>query len=497
MSRLNKQLLQTWKAQLRSWAREGDLLQASKRSLGLKKPPKDLKVWIESVSTGEDFKLPRITLLSSDAMQGAIGAYAGSTKTIYLNRQWIKGAQTDDAVSVLNEELGHYLDDLYNKTDTPGDEGRVFAQFILNGNNENENAFDPKQDNKGWINVSGNWIQVEFLNWTGTSGKDNFPEPSQNNADHDKLIGLGGKDTINGGKGNDKITGGAGDDVLDGGDGDDTLDGGDHKDIIYGGNGDDKIWMRKWGSKAYGNAGNDSIVGADQADSIVGGTGNDTLNGSGGKDTILGNKGYDKINGGDENDEINGGKGNDTIDGKNHDDVLIGFSGDDSINGGNGDDEITGGQNNDSIKGGNGNDVIDGGDGNDTINGGNHNDEITGGNGDDSIIGSAGEDTVSYSGKRCEYNLTFSKPTQVLKNNKITITHKNNGSDGIDIIKTVEVIKFADNITIRSVNEALLSERNSPISIREDESKTLSLADFGNFTDILCDLNYIKITELQ
>ncbi|WP_413440484.1 hypothetical protein [Synechococcus sp. MIT S1220] len=510
MTSLDKKLLQTWKAQLSSWAREGDLLEASKRSLRLKKPPRDLKHWIESVSTGDDFKLPRITLLSSEAMQGAIGAYAGSTKTIYLNRQWSKTAQADDAIAVLNEELGHYLDDKYNPTDTPGDEGRVFAQFILNGNNGNENAFDPKQENNGWIHVSGNSIQVEFLKWKGTTGNDIFPNNLQNNADHDKLSGLGGNDTINGGNGNDKIAGGAGHDSLEGGDGDDTLDGGDHKDTIIGGNGNDIISLKKWGHKADGGTGNDSIIGANQSDIIDGGTGNDTLKGSGGKDTIKGNNGSDNIDGGSGNDLIDGEKGNDKIEGKNGNDKITGGNGNDTINGGNDNDTIDGGNNNDNITGGNGNDSIlgmggddsinggnnndeiYGGGGNDILNGGKHNDEITGGQGNDTINGGHGTDIAIFSGDRCEYTIKYSNPSASLNANTITVS----GPDGTDKIKAVEKLSFDDD-DIDNVNASPTSSDHTKTS-KEDTPTTLDHADFGSFKDADCDtLQSIKITRLQ
>ena len=239
MTSLDKKLLQTWKAQLRSWAREGDLLEASKRSLRLKKPPRDLKDWIESVSTGEDFKLPRITLLSSEAMQGAIGAYAGSTKTIYLNRQWINTAQADDAIAVLNEELGHYLDDKYNAKDTPGDEGRVFAQHLLHYKNYNDqNNFSERPD-QGLIRVSGKWIEAELQNWTGIPGGDKYPNTSDgdDNSGNDSLNGGTGHDTIDGGNGKDTIHGQKGDDSIEGGNGNDSLHGGNDKDTISGGEG--------------------------------------------------------------------------------------------------------------------------------------------------------------------------------------------------------------------------------------------------------------------
>jgi Ca2+-binding RTX toxin-like protein len=85
------------------------------------------------------------------------------------------------------------------------------------------------------------------------------------------LSGLGGNDTLNGGRTADMLLGGDGNDVLLGGAGDDTL---------RGQNGDDKL---------YGDAGNDTLAGGAGSDLLSGGDGNDTYQfGSGSQsDTIV------------------------------------------------------------------------------------------------------------------------------------------------------------------------------------------------------------------
>ena len=52
-------------------------------------------------------------------MNGAMGAYAISTGTIYLNADGLATASEDEAIAVLSEELGHHLDGLLNAVDTP------------------------------------------------------------------------------------------------------------------------------------------------------------------------------------------------------------------------------------------------------------------------------------------------------------------------------------------------------------------------------------------
>ena len=112
----------------------------------------------------------------------------------------------------------------------------------------------------------------------------------------DILLGLGGNDTIDGGRGNDELSGGDGNDTLNGGASNDLLDpGGDDK--LFGGNGDD------------------TLNGGDGNDMLDGGNDNDTLNGGEGDNTLLGGDGDDIINGGNQNDVVEGGAGADTLNG--------------------------------------------------------------------------------------------------------------------------------------------------------------------------------------
>lgn len=61
--------------------------------------------------------IPHIVLVSSAEMNGAMGAYAISTGTIYLNADWLAGASQDQANAVLTEELRQHLDALLNSVD--------------------------------------------------------------------------------------------------------------------------------------------------------------------------------------------------------------------------------------------------------------------------------------------------------------------------------------------------------------------------------------------
>lgn len=96
---------------------------------------------------------------------------------------------------------------------------------------------------------------------------------------HDRLLGSGSGDILNGGQGEDTLIGDSGNDVLFGGEGLDSLSGDD---------------------------GDDQMDGGTQADQLSGGSGNDTLEGG---------QGADVLNGGDGRDVyiFNRGDGRDTI----------------------------------------------------------------------------------------------------------------------------------------------------------------------------------------
>jgi len=64
-------------------------------------------------------------------MQGAYGAYVAQPGRIYLNADWLNSASDDQVLAVLTEELGHHLDALLNRRDTPGDEGELLAALLL------------------------------------------------------------------------------------------------------------------------------------------------------------------------------------------------------------------------------------------------------------------------------------------------------------------------------------------------------------------------------
>ncbi len=155
-------VMQAWEWLLQSWSSDGTLSAASQSALLLDGEPEALTEILKSWAAGDFGALPRVELLSEADIAGAVGAYAGSMGTIYLNADWIAGANEEDILFALTEELGHHLDSLLNPEDTPGDEGHRFAQLLLASSDFAKTQSDDRS-NQGTIFVSGVELAAEFL----------------------------------------------------------------------------------------------------------------------------------------------------------------------------------------------------------------------------------------------------------------------------------------------------------------------------------------------
>jgi subtilisin family serine protease len=113
---------------------------------------------------GQENIFPEIKIVSSAAINGAQGAYAGKTNQIYLSQEFLIENQHDpDAVeSVLLEELGHSFSTQINSQDAPGDEGAIFSRLVR------QEAIAPEtlaalkaEDDTATVNLNGASIQIE------------------------------------------------------------------------------------------------------------------------------------------------------------------------------------------------------------------------------------------------------------------------------------------------------------------------------------------------
>jgi hypothetical protein len=149
----------------------------------------------------------------------------------------------------------------------------------------------------------------------------------------------------------------------------------------------------------------------------------------------------------------------------------------DTYDGLGGDDRIWGEEGNDTIYGGSGNDRLNGMQGDDKLFGGDGDDLLLGGTGDDYFDGGSGTDTV-------DYNASFG-----MLSKDATITKTDDGytvqtaSEGIDRLKNVETIKFADKLitldnthTSSTNNAPLFGSASQSVSTNEDATKTITVA---------------------
>jgi len=165
-------------------------------------------------------ELPKIQTLSRQTLGQANGAYAPTTNTIYLSREFLQSTSKAAVINVLLEEIGHYVDAAVNSADSPGDEGAIFAALVQKDTLSPAQLQALKAENDWatlWIN--GQLVEVEQANLTGTSGNDTLVGTSAN----DLISGLAGNDTLLGGMGNDQLFGGLDSDTLTGGAGNDLF----------------------------------------------------------------------------------------------------------------------------------------------------------------------------------------------------------------------------------------------------------------------------------
>lgn len=90
---------------------------------------------------------------------------------------------------------------------------------------------------------------------------------------------------------------------------------------------------------------------------------------------------------------------------------------------------LTGGAGNDTLTGGRNSDIIDGGTGSDVLKGAADNDSLEGG---------SGINTAVYDGNRADYDISFAG------NAAWTISHRNGGVDGVDYVRNIQSLQFAD-----------------------------------------------------
>ncbi|MGB6294790.1 MAG: pre-peptidase C-terminal domain-containing protein [Rivularia sp. (in: cyanobacteria)] len=118
----------------------------------------------DDILTGKSGVFPDVEFLSNAEMKGALGAYAESTKTIYINSDFlIDNVDNPGAIGkVLVEEKGHFIDAYANPVDSDGDEGEILAGLVTGENfTTNELESLKLEDDSTTLVVDGQELRVE------------------------------------------------------------------------------------------------------------------------------------------------------------------------------------------------------------------------------------------------------------------------------------------------------------------------------------------------
>ncbi|MFN7819163.1 MAG: Calx-beta domain-containing protein [Cyanobacteriota bacterium] len=388
-----------------------------------------------------DFRqLPKLQTLSSQVLGPANGAYAASTNTIYLSETFLKTAPTASIVNALLEEIGHYVDATINASDSPGDEGAIFAALVQGEQLTPAQLLLLKAEND-WttLQINGKSVVVEQAVLTGTSGSDTLV----GTAVDDVISGLAGNDSLLGGSGNDQLFGGLGSDTLVGGAGNDLVVLESFNDFTSTVNldvvtdfvkGSDRVDLRTIG------IGDLNTVLTLTANDLGGNAVITTFYRSGIYQTRLNSVNKTVLQAADfvfKTDVVN-----DLISGTGSDDDLFGAFGSDTLQGSSGNDRLFGEQGND---------------------------QLTGGAGNDTLFGGSGDDTAVFSGTRAQYSW-------VNNSGVFTITDSIANRDGIDTLNGIQKLQFSDQIVVIApveIDPVVVSLSVSPGSVVEDGAPNL------------------------
>jgi Ca2+-binding RTX toxin-like protein len=238
-----------------------------------------------------------IQVLSDEAMGQASGAYSALTDTIYLRDSLVSNGDLESIWTVIVEELGHKIDSVVNKVETPGDEGAIF-RLLVSGKSLSADLLSElrTEDDWGTITVDCQALVVEMAVINGTNGPDNLPGTNVDDIINTRL----GDDITNAGDGNDILivdysgnpySGIASSNV--------TSTFGGYNGYFYAYNSSstfDKVqYYNVERFLIYGTAFNDNIVIGDGNDTVYSGAGNDVINNNNGIDVIDGGIGLDTI----------------------------------------------------------------------------------------------------------------------------------------------------------------------------------------------------------
>lgn len=132
------------------------------------------KALAEGWFNGDFSDIPSVKVVSSAEIDGANGAFAAATDTIYLSKEFLaRNAGNRVAVAdVLLEEIGHSVDARLNVTDSPGDEGAIFGA-VVQGKELSEGELQglKSEDDRATVAMDGKVIEIEKQQLVGSQGQ--------------------------------------------------------------------------------------------------------------------------------------------------------------------------------------------------------------------------------------------------------------------------------------------------------------------------------------
>lgn len=118
--------------------------------------------------------LPEVEIRLSSEINNAISAFSKDTNKIYLSKEYIVQVNSNlhSIAEVLLEEIGHFVDNQINLSDTSGDEGAIFAALVQGTTLPTIELQALKAENDAaTIIVDGQLIQIEQAKVSGNGGE--------------------------------------------------------------------------------------------------------------------------------------------------------------------------------------------------------------------------------------------------------------------------------------------------------------------------------------
>ncbi|OKH40471.1 hypothetical protein NIES2119_02310 [[Phormidium ambiguum] IAM M-71] len=157
--------LEVAQAYLKNFVTKPDFLTEMKRAFGNSFDVELALSLVQDWSKSDFRNLPQIEIRSRDEINGANGAFASATNTVYLSQEFLKASSAENIASVLLEEIGHAIDARLNQSDSPGDEGAIFSALVR------KEVLSPQQlaalkteDDTATITLDGQALKIEQSN---------------------------------------------------------------------------------------------------------------------------------------------------------------------------------------------------------------------------------------------------------------------------------------------------------------------------------------------